>query len=329
MTLVSVVIPNYNYGKALELCLRSIQAQTYPELEILLVDDCSTDNSREVARSLGIRVLQTPVNSGVAAARNLGAAHANGSILMFIDSDVAIRPDAIANAVALLDSDPRLGAVCGNYDPEPLIRDSLIEEYRSLQQYYWLAADEGRITTLYTAILAIRAEVFAQIGPFSASLRYTEDADYGRRLSRHHEILLSPAVRGRHDHDDSLRVLVRKVFHRSRLHVPFVGMRGDVQPRGRAGSNRIVGAMTAAAATASLPLPFVFGAAWTLMPLLLIGVFLASEPGIYRFVRSQKGTAFLPYFAAIYFLVNLVIITGLTVGVGQWLTSRRFRRVYA
>ena len=56
--------------------------------------------------------------------------------------------------------------------------------------------------------------------------------------------------------------------------------------------------------------------------------FLAGEPGIYRFVYRQKGALFLPYFAAMYFLVNLVIMAGLAVGVVQWLTSARFRRLY-
>jgi cellulose synthase/poly-beta-1,6-N-acetylglucosamine synthase-like glycosyltransferase len=75
--------------------------------------------------------------------RNFGARHAIGDVLVFVDSDVALRPDAVANAVRLLVSDPQIGAVCGNYDPVPLFRDSLVEEYRCLQQYWWLAVDEG------------------------------------------------------------------------------------------------------------------------------------------------------------------------------------------
>ena len=51
--LVSVVIPNYNYAATLGPCIRAVQAQTYPNLEIVVADDCSTDNSVEIARSLG------------------------------------------------------------------------------------------------------------------------------------------------------------------------------------------------------------------------------------------------------------------------------------
>ncbi|MEV6521274.1 glycosyltransferase family A protein [Longispora sp. NPDC051575] len=325
--LVSVVVPNHNYGRALHLCLGGLLAQTYPALEILLVDDCSTDDSVAVAEALGVPVVRTPANGGVAGARNLGASLARGEILCFVDSDVRLRPDAVANAVALLTGDPTLGAVCGNYDPEPLVADSRVEEYRALQQYHWLAGDEGRITTLYTAIMAIRADVFAEVGPFNPRLRHTEDADYGRRLSGRYGILLDPSVRGRHDHDDTLRVIARKVFHRSRLHVPFVGMRDGNQPRGNSSGHRLAGMLAAALAVGSVP-TVLLGAWWSVLPVALVAAFLGSDPGIYRFVAGRKGIGFLPFFAGTYFLVNLVILAGLSAGVLQWLTSRRFRRTY-
>jgi glycosyltransferase involved in cell wall biosynthesis len=107
MPLVSIIVPNYNYARTLRLCLRAIRAQTYEPLEVLVVDDCSTDNSAQIARSMGVRVVRTPHNAGVAAARNLGAEHAGGEILIFVDSDVAMNPDAVANAVALLAAEPR------------------------------------------------------------------------------------------------------------------------------------------------------------------------------------------------------------------------------
>lgn len=155
--LVSVIVPNYNYGASLALCLRAIQEQTYQPLEIVLVDDCSTDDSVAVAAGLGIRAVSTGVNSGVAVARNLGAEHAAGELLVFVDSDVALAPDAVSNAVAVLRNDPSLGAVCGVYEPHPLIRDSLVEEYRSLQQYYLLIESEGPLSTVHTSHFTTRS----------------------------------------------------------------------------------------------------------------------------------------------------------------------------
>src|SRR5690349_15816041 len=111
--LVSVIVPNYNYAESLDLCLRSVLDQTYPRLEVLVVDDCSTDDSVAVAQVLGVRVVSTGVNAGCGNARNVGAAHSTGDILCFVDSDVALAADAVAHAVAELDSDPRIGCVCG------------------------------------------------------------------------------------------------------------------------------------------------------------------------------------------------------------------------
>src|SRR5262245_52493669 len=121
------------------MCLRAALDQTHRPLEILVVDDCSTDDSVAVARSLGVPVISTTHNSGVAVARNLGASRARGGILVFVDSDVAMHPDAVARAVALLSTNPRLGAVTGSYDPEPLIDDGAVERYRNFHQYFWLA----------------------------------------------------------------------------------------------------------------------------------------------------------------------------------------------
>lgn len=325
--LVSVVVPNYNYARALRLCLAALRAQTYPHVEIIVVDDRSTDDSVAVAESFGVKVLHTPANGGPAVARNLGASHANGEILFFVDSDVAVKPDAITNAVAILQSNARLGAVCGNYDPVPLIRDSLLEEYRCLQQSYWLIADEGRITTLYTALLAMPTEVFRQIGPFNPRLRETENADYGFRLAQRYEILLTPAVRGVHDHDHELRPLLRKVFTRTMLHIPMYA-RKPTFPGGLSSGPRAWGSVAGLLAVLGVVLPVAFGAVWSLVPLGLLAGYLACDWRMYRFVAARRAPGFLVYFVAMHFFLNLVMATAAVSGVVGWLASREFRRLY-
>lgn len=327
MTLVSVIVPNYNYARTLPLCLGAIQAQTYAPLEILVIDDCSTDDSVLLARSLGVRVLSTPRNSGVAAARNLGAAHARGDVLAFVDSDVAINPDAIANAVALLATDPELGAVTGNYEPEPLIDDGLVERYRNFHQYYWLTAAEGMITGFVpTAILVLRAEVFAAVGRFNPVLRETEGADFGTRLGQRYRILLTSEVRGRHDNDASLRLVLRKVFTRTRLHVPHF-LRRDIVGQAAA-SSQSGSCVAACAAAASVLLPVFFGPLWIPVPTLLLAVWLAADARMYRAVLRHHGLPFGLFFIATHYLVNLATAAGLATGAAQWLASRSFRHLY-
>ncbi|GAA1799534.1 hypothetical protein GCM10009682_21450 [Luedemannella flava] len=325
---VSVIIPNYNYAKTLDLCLAAVNGQDYPAIEVIVIDDNSTDNSVEIARSRGARVLRTGTNIGAPAARNLGAEVATGEILFFLDSDVALRPDAVTNAVRLMLTEPNIGAVCGTYTPKPLVRDSLVEEYRSLQLYSWWIGDLGDTSTVFTAIFAIKASVFAEVGGFNPALRHSENADYGHRLTQRYRILLTDEVVGAHDHDDRFGVLLNKFFHRARLHVPLFLNRPDFSG-GPTNGSRGWGSIAALGAVLAMVLPFVLGAAWTLVPVALFAAFVAADIPMYREVRKHVSPWFLVYYTAVHFVVNVTV--GLAVGAGlfQCLFSRDFRTTYS
>jgi succinoglycan biosynthesis protein ExoO len=93
----SVIMPAYNVSGIIGRAIRSAAAQTHPPLEILVIDDCSTDNTVEVVKALAgdipsIRLLSTPANSGPSAARNVGLRAAQGDWIALLDSDDAWRP---------------------------------------------------------------------------------------------------------------------------------------------------------------------------------------------------------------------------------------------
>ena len=93
----SVIMPAYNVSGIIERAIRSAAAQTAPPLEILVVDDCSTDNTAEVVRALArdipsVRLLSTPANGGPAAARNVGLREARADWIALLDSDDAWKP---------------------------------------------------------------------------------------------------------------------------------------------------------------------------------------------------------------------------------------------
>jgi succinoglycan biosynthesis protein ExoO len=94
---VSVIIPAYNVSGIVERAIRSAAAQTLPPLEILVIDDCSTDNTVDVLRTLGreipsLRVLSTPTNGGPSIARNVGLREAKADWIALLDSDDAWKP---------------------------------------------------------------------------------------------------------------------------------------------------------------------------------------------------------------------------------------------
>ncbi|SFD31661.1 glycosyltransferase family 2 protein [Streptomyces aidingensis] len=324
--LVSVIVPNYNYAASLRLCLRAILDQSYRRIELIMVDDGSTDDSVAIAESLGVTVIRTPRNLGVAGARNLGIAESSGEICFFVDSDVALAPDAVATAVRLLGDQPDVGAVCGIHDPEPLIRDSRVEEYRGLQYHYWSISSAGDISFLFPASCAVRRSVLEEVGPFNERLRNTEEVDYGNRLTQRHRLLLTPLIRSRHDHDAELVPLLRKLFKRGHARVPLYAERRKFA-RGFETSSRAGGSLAALASLALLP-TVAFSLYGLIAVALALGVSLAADAGMYRFVARQRGWIFLGYFTAVHWLVNVAIAAGVAAGALHWLCSPAFRRLY-
>ena len=113
--LISVVIPCYNQGKYLEETVKSALASSYRPLEIILVNDGSTDNSLEIANKLEanhpeIQVIDQP-NGGVAKARNTGIAHAKGKYVLPLDGDDLISDNYIKEAIETLESNPKVKVV--------------------------------------------------------------------------------------------------------------------------------------------------------------------------------------------------------------------------
>jgi glycosyltransferase involved in cell wall biosynthesis len=115
MKTVSVIIPNYNYGRFLREAIDSALGQTHPPHEVIVIDDGSTDESREILESYGMRIrVHYQQNEGVGAARNKGAEMATGEVLAFLDADDLWAPAKIEKQLADLESKPNVGLVhCG------------------------------------------------------------------------------------------------------------------------------------------------------------------------------------------------------------------------
>jgi glycosyltransferase involved in cell wall biosynthesis len=111
---VDIVIDNYNYGRFLEAAIDSALAQRHPQSRVIVVDDGSTDHSREVMVSYGDRITAVfKENGGQASAFNAGWAHCSGDVVIFLDADDVLLPDAAARAAAAFAAAP--GAVKVQY----------------------------------------------------------------------------------------------------------------------------------------------------------------------------------------------------------------------
>lgn len=194
---LAVVVPATDEPTTLERCLAALQA---------------SDDRPDV-----VVVQREPAHSGPAAARNLGSAGATADVLVFVDSDVEVHPDALARIRERFAGDPDLTAVFGAYDDDPA-DPGLTSRYRNLLHHHVHAGAPGEAETFWAGLGAIRRETFEAAGGFDAD-RYTEpsveDIDLGMRLRRQGaRIALDPEIRGRHLKAWSPRTMVATDFGR-------------------------------------------------------------------------------------------------------------------
>jgi biofilm PGA synthesis N-glycosyltransferase PgaC len=137
---VTVVIPAYNEAATIAETIRSLRAQTRPADEIIVVDDCSSDGTGEVARAMGVRVIRPARNQGTKAqAQNVALPFVRTELTVTIDADTALAPDALEQLVAPFARDPRLDLACGYIVPRYLStvweRGRLVEYLYALELY--------------------------------------------------------------------------------------------------------------------------------------------------------------------------------------------------
>jgi glycosyltransferase involved in cell wall biosynthesis len=194
--LVSVVIPCYNQARFLGDAIESVLAQTYPHLEVLVVDDGSADNTQLIAtRYPGVRCVRQP-NQGPAAARNAGIRHTTGGYLVFLDADDRLMPGALEIGLQSLNRSPACALAIGHHQlivsegfpiptaPPPVVEPDL---YRQLLRGCFIP---------HPASLMFRRSVFDTVGGFDPSRHFAgaEDYELYLRVARHHALCYHGAV---------------------------------------------------------------------------------------------------------------------------------------
>ncbi len=173
---ISVIMPVFNGAPYIEAALASILAQHHPALEVVVVDDGSTDGSGAIAAAHGeaIRV-ERQDNAGAAAARNRGLALARGTTIAFLDADDLWPADKLALQLAALD-DPRIGLVTGRIRT---FGGTIAGRADRAGAYA-----EG-VPGVNLGCALVRRTVFDAVGGFDTALRISDDADWFMRARDH------------------------------------------------------------------------------------------------------------------------------------------------
>lgn len=197
--MVSVIIPNYNHAAYLADAITSVLNQTYRHIEIIVVDDGSTDNSQEVAAQFGDQIHYIKQeNQGLSAARNTGIRAARGGYIGLLDADDMYEPHAIQSIVSSLDlAEDADGIYCGYRFVDQNNRVLYQEEARHIPT-----------ETLFTSLLNgnflvpesmfVHRRCYQEVGLFDTALTACEDWDMWLRITKQYKIIFTPHILTRH-----------------------------------------------------------------------------------------------------------------------------------
>jgi len=292
---VSLIIPVFNGAEYLGKCLDAILASDRGPLEIIGVDDGSTDNTYQMALERGMAVFRLPRQSGPAAARNCGASKSKGDILFFIDADVVIKRDTIRRVIENLALHPEHAAVFGSYDDDPP-EQNFISQYKNLFHHFVHQQSNMEAFTFWAGCGAVRREVFKAVGGFDQN-RYPrpsiEDIELGYRMRKMgYRIALDKQLQAKHLKRWTIKTLLRTdILDRA---TPWSVLILENKNLPKDLNLRLTDKLIAAFACLSVSMfPFFFHKPWTVVAsLLLILSVLLMNRRLYTFYLCRKGASF-------------------------------------
>lgn len=290
---LSVVVPATDAPPTLARCRAAIAASHDPPDEVIVVD--------------------APASLSAVEARNVGAARASGDVVVFVDSDVEVHPDALGRIRTAFAADPELCAVHGSYDDKPRAR-SLVSAFRNLLHHHVHQAGAGPADTFWTGLGAVRRADLLAVGGFDAE-RYRhpsiEDIELGQRLaSGGRRLRLDPAIQGTHLKRWTLRSMVVTDF--TRRGVPWVAL----QLRTRQVATTLNCGWRhrlSAAASAVVPLALLLGL--PLVGLVALASLLTLNRRFYALLLRELGAVRAGVCVALHGLHHLVAVAAVPVGI--------------
>jgi hypothetical protein len=198
---VSVIIPAYNAAATIERALDSVRAQSGVGVEVIVIDDCSADDTIDVVKNAirpdeNIRLLRMPGNGGASAARNAGIREARGRYLAFLDADDVWLPGKLMKQVAAIEADPEVTVVTCNSQMTSVSGVPLKEGH--VNRPPASGAEAWKTLLVYnflpTPTILTRTALVRELGGFDEALAVGEDLDLWIKLAVRGKVAVLPEI---------------------------------------------------------------------------------------------------------------------------------------
>ncbi len=291
---LSVIVPAYNAAEYLPECLAAIKQQADADVEIIVADDKSTDNTYEVAHHAEVTVLQPSCNLGPGRIRNFAAEYALGDLLLFVDSDVIIAPNTLLQVTQYFEQYPETDALFGSYDAQPAAQN-LISLYRNLLHHYVHQTSTEEASHFWTGLGAVRTSAFKEVGGFDTG-RYSrkcEDIEFGYRLrDRGFQIRLDKSILGTHLKRWTLGSMLRTDLRLRGIPWTHLLLERKTMPADFSLDTRNRNSVIMACLTALLTLASIVQPQALVLVVLCMALFIAINSGFFRFLAKSRGWLF-------------------------------------
>ncbi len=326
----SVIVPVHNGGSDFERCLDALDRSRWSNLELIVVDDGSTDDSAELARLHGATVISVDRARGPGAARNRGAKKASGEYLFFVDADCQVHPETLDQAAAVLQAEPGVDALFGCYDDAPAAQN-FIAQFKNLFHSYTHQQGGEDATTFWAGCGVVRRTVFATIGGFDEEQfprPSIEDIELGYRLrDAGFTIRLCKEVRVKHLKAWTFEQLMRSdIFDRGAPWTRLMLDRGRVDTALNLRWSQRVSAVLAWFVLGSVLIAWARPAAIWLAGLSALGLLVLNRD-LYAYFARQRGVVFTMKTIPLHWFYYLYACLAFACGAwGYFLSRGRSRR---
>ena len=200
--LVSVIVTTYNSASTLDACLASIQRQSYDEAELIVVDNNSTDNTKQIAKKYGAVFDTGPERS---AQRNFGVSKAKGQYVLIIDSDMELGKDVVKTCVEQVQQHDDIKAVV---IPEESFGTGFWAQCKRLERSFYVGVEWMEAARLFDK------KTYIQVGGYNEDLVSGEDWDLSQRVARQAKIgRIDEFIRHNEGQLHLLRTLQKKYYY--------------------------------------------------------------------------------------------------------------------